>query len=113
MGSDFVKKVGPVGIILILVISAAGIFLSYTADLGVPQRYDSKHDTAYYTQNADTMTELLAELREFVFPALDGIVDSNLSEDGGHIVIHIDKSNYDKVRAVILRDFDESLFEFH
>jgi len=113
MGSDFVKKVGPVGIILILVISAAGIILSYTADLGVPERYYSKQNTEYYAQNADTMNELLAELREFVFPSLDGITQSYLSEGGGVIVIFIDEINYNKVRAVILRDFDESFFEFH
>jgi len=113
MGSDFVKKVGPVGIILILVISAAGIILSYTADLGVPQRYESKHDTSYYARDAETMAQLLAELREFVFPSLEGIVDSYVSNDGGHIVIHVETRQLNKVRAVILRDFDESLFAFH
>jgi hypothetical protein len=112
MGSDFVKKIGPVAAALVLILGAIGIIMSYTIDFGVPEHYISKHDTAYYAQNAETMSELLAELREFVFPTLDGIIESRVSQDGGRVVIRIDRANFEIVRAVLIRDFDEDLFSF-
>ena len=112
MRTDFLRKIGPFGAALILILSAVGIFMAFTADLGVPERYESRHDAAYYAQNADTMAELLAELREFVFPSLDGITDSYISRDSKHIVIHADSKSLGRVRAVIARDFSEELFIF-
>jgi hypothetical protein len=112
MGTDFLKKIGPLGAAIVLIISAAGIFLAFTADLGVPERHSSRHDTAYYAQNAATMAELLSELREFVFPSLEGVTGAYVSPDGERIIIHVERARQARVRAAIVRDFDESLFEF-
>jgi len=112
MRTGFLKKVGPFGAALILILSAIGIFLSFTVDLGVPDRYVSRHDAAYYSQNADTMAELLTELRDNVFPTHEGIIDSSISPDGRHIIITVERGRVDRVRALIHRDFDEELFIF-
>ena len=112
MRAGFLKKIGPLGAAIILIVSALGLYMAFTADLGVPERYESLHSMEYYALSEDTMAQLLEELRENVFPRLDGILDSYLADGGKHIVIHTDRSNHDIVKAVILRDFDESLFEF-
>jgi len=112
MGTDFFKKIGMFGAVLFLILSAAGVILFFTADLGVPDRYESRHDTAYYAQNADTMAELLGELREFVYPNIEGITESYLSADGKSIIIRAESRNLNRVRVTILRDFDEELFIF-
>jgi len=112
MREDFLKKIGPAASILILVISALGIFLAFTVRFSPLERYESLHDTAYYMQNAETMAELHTELREFVFPVLPGITDSYVSPDGGCIVVHIDSANFTRTSTALIRDFDEALFEF-
>jgi len=111
MREGFLKKIGPLGMAIILIISAASIYMAFTVDLGVPQRYISQHDAEYYSQNAGTMEELLDELREFVFPALEGITESYVSQ-GGRVVIHAEQEHLERVRILIIRDFDEALFEF-
>ena len=112
MRTDFLRKIGPFGAALILIIGIVGIIVSYTADLGIPEPYTSNHDAAYYSQNADTLLELLTELRMYVFPSLEGIAESYVSQDEKRIVIHVTRNRLARVRAVITRDFDESLFEF-
>ena len=112
MRTGFLKKIGTAGSVLILVLSAIGIYMSYTVDLGVPERYISRHDTAYYAQSSETMSELLEELRENVFPLIEGITESFISPDSGLIVIRAERASFDRVKALILRDFNESLFEF-
>jgi hypothetical protein len=112
MREDFLKKIGPLGSALIIFLSAIGIALAFTFDFGVPERYESQYDTAYYIQSVETMEELHEELKTFVFPALGGIVNSNLSADSNRIVIYIETAYYDRTIAALLRDFDGILFEF-
>ena len=112
MREDFLKKIGPFGMALILILSAVGTYLAFTIDLGVPQRYLSLHDTEYYSSSAGTMAELLEELRENVFPSLEGITEAYVLPGGKLIRIRVTAEQYGRVRAAILRDFDESLFEF-
>ena len=106
------QVIKPLGGILILLFSALGIIMLFTADLGVPVRYESLHETEYYAQNADTMSELLDELYENVFPALPGEPSGALNEAGDKIIITVGEEDFGKVKSVILRDFDESLFAF-
>jgi len=112
MRTDFLKKIGPFGAALILIISAVGIYLAFTVNLGVPERYESRHDMAYYTESAETMAELHSELIEFVFPGLEGITDSYISPEDTLIIVCVEKEFLNRVSAVLIRDFDESLFRF-
>ena len=112
MREDFLRKIGPIGAAFILIFSALGIILAFTVNLSAPVRHESLHDTAYYLQSAETMGELLSELREHVFPGLAGIGDSYVSPRGDRVVIHIDSANFPHTRGMILRDFDEVLFIF-
>ena len=112
MGSDFLRKIGPIGAAIILIFSVVGTIMLFTVDFGYPPHYISLHDTEYYAQNEHTMTELLEELRDNIFPSLEGIQDSFVMPGGSFIVISTEKEHYDRVRAIILRDFDESLFIF-
>ena len=106
------QYIKPLGGILILILSALGIIMLFTVDFGVPERYDSLRETSYYAQNADTMAELLKELQANVFPAFPGSPDGTLNETGDKIIITADKADYGKVKSLLLRDFDESLFVF-
>ena len=106
------EVIKPLGGIIILLISAMGIIMLFTTDLGVPKRYESLHETAYYRQSADTMAELLDELNKNVFPSLPGAPVGALNEEGDKIIITADKKELEKVSAVLMRDFDGSLFVF-
>ena len=106
------QVIKPLGGILILIFSALGIIMLFTADLGVPEKYESLHETEYYAQNADTMAELLDELYKNVFTELPGEPHGELNEAGDKIIITAGEEDFEKVKAVILRDFDESLFVF-
>ena len=106
------KTIKPVGGIVIVVFLLLGIIASFTVNLGVPKTYTPRHDTAYYTQNADTLNELLDELRANVFPSLDGITDAYVDAQNLKLVISVDSTDYGKATAVISRDFDASMFEF-
>ena len=106
------KKLKPLGVILILGCAVIALIICFTADLGVPERYTSARDTAYYQTGPETMNELKDELTANVFPALEGILSCELDPETNRLVITVDEENYGKVSAVISRDFDPSLFEF-
>ena len=106
------KTIKPIGGIIIVALLMLGIAAAFTVNLGVPKPYTPRHDTAYYTSSADTMDELLAELRANVFPALQGISSASVDARAMKITVDVDGGNYDKVVAVISRDFDASMFEF-
>jgi hypothetical protein len=106
------KKIKPIGVVVILGLSLLAFIMCLTVNLGVPKKYESRHDTAYYKESTGHMEELLSELKENVLPQLDGIQNSYYSEETGHIVIVANSRNYDKAAAVIKRDFDASLFDF-
>jgi len=112
MGKDFVKKIKPVGIVMILLFSIVGTYMMFTFSFDIPPRYESIHTTDYYRQNAETIQELHTELQEFVFPSIDGILESSVLPDQRMILIHVSSEHHDKVKAIILRDFDEELFVF-
>jgi hypothetical protein len=105
------KVLKPFGVILVLGCTVLMLIVCFTADMGVPETYVSIHDTDYYAQNAGTMAELKSELEEYVFPNLEGIDGAWVGSDN-RLVIAIAAESYDRTRAVILRDFDESLFTF-
>lgn len=107
-----IKTLKPLGVIIILFCAVAAIVMCFTTDFGIPERYESLHDTEYYAQNRQTMEELEQELSENVFPNLEGIVSHHVSEATNKLEVTISKAQFKKMTAVILRDFDESLFVF-
>ena len=114
-GADFVKKAGLLGSVIILIISALGTVLMFTAHLGAPQPYEPLHATDYYAQGEASMAGLIEELEEHIFPSFDTDIraDVVLLGDGRYVaVITADRGYLDRVRAAVLRSFDASLFEF-
>ena len=110
-GEEFVKMLRPVGCILCLLTCILVVILCLTSGRDPIPGYESPHDTAYYTQHATGTEELIQELTDSVFPALDGIQDCYAGNDGT-VVITIDSDYFAISRSAILRYFDESLFEF-
>ena len=106
-----IKKLKPLGVALILICAVLAVIICVTADLGVPDRYVSAHDTEYYRTDRGTMQELLDEFRNNVLPGLQGVKECRLNDAGDRVEVTIEGRYYARMRAVILRDFDASLFD--
>ena len=104
------KALKPLGVILILGCSILALIVCFTADMGVPERYDSVHEPEYYRQSEETLRELAEELEEFVFPRLTGIESYGINAETKKIEIVTDADYTDKVRLVLERDFGTELF---
>jgi hypothetical protein len=104
-GEDFVRKIGPLGAALFLLLGAAVTFLLFTTGRDPIPGYSPPQDTAYYAAH---LSELQAELETNVFPALSGIVSCH--ETDGRLEIVIRKEDFAVTRSAILRYFAESLF---
>ncbi|MBO4831171.1 MAG: hypothetical protein J5569_01710 [Oscillospiraceae bacterium] len=106
------KKLKPIGIVVVLGAAVLALIVCFTADMGIPPKYESLHDADYYLQSEDTMNELAAELEENVFPKLDGITSYGFDPESGKLRITVEKETLGRVEQVLLRDFDARLFEF-
>lgn len=106
-GEDFVKKIGPVGAALFLLLGVAVTVILFTSGRDPIPGYAPPQDTAYYAAHLD---KLKAELESEVFPALSGV--QSCREVNGRLEIVIRKENFAVTRAVILRYFDPSLMSF-
>ncbi|MBQ8830554.1 MAG: hypothetical protein IJ017_03030 [Oscillospiraceae bacterium] len=104
------KKLKPLGIILILGCSVLALITCFTADMGVPPRYESEHEPEYYRQSEETMQELVSELEENVFPNIEGILSYGIDAEDRKIDIVTDPDYTAKVRLVLERDFGTELF---
>ena len=104
------KKLKPLGIILILGCSILALITCFTADMGVPPKYDSVHEPEYYRQSEETMQELISELEENVFPNIEGILSYSINIETKKIDIVTDPDYTEKVRLVLERDFGTELF---
>ncbi len=106
-GEDFVKKIGPVGAALFLLLGVAVTVILFTSGRDPIPGYAPPQDTAYYAAH---LNELRAELEAKVFPALSGV--QSCHEMDGRLEITIRKEDFAVTRAAILRYFDPSLFLF-
>ena len=104
------KKIKPLGIVLILGFAVLVFIMCLTAKLGVPDRYAPVHDAAYYVQNADTLTELAEEAKANVLTAFEGDILCEADPDAGLVRVIVDRGLKDKVSAVLERDFGPNLF---
>lgn len=110
-GQDFIKKIGPFGAGLFLVLFVLFLVIAFTSGKDIPlKNYEPPYDSVYYSKSADTMLELNKELQENIFTQLDGEVTSEL--ENGKIRITIDDSHFFKIRSAILNHFDDYLFTF-
>lgn len=110
-GQEFVKKIGPFGSFLFLVIFVGFFIYCFTLTPKDPLAgYEAPHDSSYYAQSPETLAELQTELEANVFPNLEGIV-SDEAEDG-KLVIAISGDDFVESRDAILKHYDESLFYF-
>lgn len=106
-GQDFIKKIGPAGCALFLLLAALTAVLCLTVGRAPIPGYKPPHDTAYWAAHTD---ELAAELTDNVLPRLE--YSARAEADGNVVVVTIDPDGFAVTRAAILRYFDESLFSF-
>ena len=104
------KKIKPLGIVLILGCSLLALIMCFTVDMGIPERYTPAHDADYYRESGAHLEELTAELRENVLPKLSGASDCYPDTDTMTVVVITDHENSGKVLAVLERDFGQGLF---
>ncbi len=105
-----IKVLRPVGVVLFLLLGVLTVIVCLTADMGVPEIYESAHDAEYYLQSEEHLQELIGELEENVFPEFDGEISAWVQD--GQIRLRTDEDIFAKVKLVLRRDFDERLFYF-
>jgi len=105
------KKIKPIGVVMILFFSALVVVLCFVVDFDVPKAYTPAHDTEYYRESMDHMKELLTELEENEFPRLNGIRDYEILSDTMQVRITVEKKYYEMAAAVLDRDFGSELFD--
>ncbi len=104
------KKIRPLGVVLILAFSALVFIMCLTVKLGVPDRYVPAHDAAYYTGSAETLTELAEEAKANVLTAFEGDILCEPDPERGLVLVVVDRGMKDRVAAVLERDFGPGLF---
>lgn len=104
------KKIKPLGIVLILGCSLLALIMCFTVDMGIPERYTPAHDGDYYRESTAHLEELIAEMKENVLPQLSGISDCYPDTETMTAVVITDRKNSGKVLAVLERDFGQGLF---
>jgi hypothetical protein len=109
-GLEFVKKLRPFGCAVFLLLGIYFLVFCFTSGSNALPGYVSPHDSSYYSQNSSTLSELKTELETNIFPHLEGI--SGCEVENGRLAVTIDNGSYYKSRAVILKYYDGSLFDF-
>ncbi len=106
------KKIKPLGVVLILLFAVLVVVLCFTADMGVPKPYAPEHDAAWYAESDEHMAALVAELEREEFPRLEGITRYACAPGERKVTVTVDRKNFGKVSAVLERDFGTELFVF-
>ena len=107
MGEEFVKKLRPLGCAVFLLLGVLMIIVCLTAGRDPIKGYAPPQDTAYWAEHPE---ELLVELREHVFPELEGVLDAHLED--GTVVVEIASDRFAVTRSALLQYFDRSLLAF-
>ena len=107
-GQDFVKKIRPVGCVLLLALGVIVTVLCFTHNSDPIKGYQPPEDTAYYAANPQALVQ---ELEKSVFPALEGEEQATVTSDG-KVRVSVDAEHYILTRGAILQYFDSSLLEF-
>ena len=105
------KKLKPVGVIVILGCALLALIVCFTADMGIPDRVTLRHDAAYYAESAEHLAELEEELADGLFPQLTDVREHHVDPVSMRLVITVGAKSYGKAKAALERDVDASLFE--
>ena len=104
------KKIKPLGIILILGFSVLVFVMCLTVKFGVPDKYTPAHDAAYYASSAETLAELAEEAKANVLTSFGGDILCEPVPEEGLVRVVVDRGLKDRVAAVLERDFGPGLF---
>lgn len=104
------KKIKPLGIILILGFSVLVFVMCLTVKFGVPDKYTPAHDAAYYASSAETLAELAEEAKANVLTSFGGDIFCEPVPEEGLVRVVVDRGLKDRVAAVLERDFGPGLF---
>ena len=107
-GQDFIRRIGPAGMALFLILAALVTWLCLTSGRDPIPGYEAPQTTEYYAGHPE---ELAAELETHVFPALPDY-DMTAAVSGGSVTVTIDSEHFVVGRAALLRYFDGSLISF-
>ena len=106
------KKLKPIGVVLILGFSVLFVVMCLTLDLGVPERYTPVHSAEYYAESAEHLEELEAELAEHVFPSVRGLGEHYVDGEKLKLIVSVEEEYYDMAVAALSRDISPELIEF-
>lgn len=106
-GAQIVRWLGPVGCVLVLLLSAVGFVFCLTYGTDPVPGYEPPHDTAYYAAH---LPELAQELNEHVLPQVEE--SASAAAGTARVTVTMDESRLANTRAAVLRYFDESLLVF-
>ncbi len=108
-GQEFVKKIGPVGSVLFLLVFAAFLVMCFMPPKAA-DGFSPAYDTAYYTESAEHMEELKTELEKDLLPQLK--IDATTQISGEKLVVTFSEADYKAGAEGVLKHYDESLFVF-
>ena len=109
-GQEFVKKIGPLGSVLFLLIFVFTIVICFFPPKGGLSNYKPPQSSEYYAQSSETLAELKTELESNVFPHLGATIHADLSE--GALIISTDADSMVLVKAALSEHFGNELFVF-
>lgn len=109
-GQDFVNKIKPIGMTFFLFLFIVFIVGSFLTGVEPVKGYETPNSSEYYAQSEETLAELHTELEENLFPHIEGVAGSYISD--GKVIVTVEEQEFIKVRAALLRYYEESLFEF-
>ena len=105
---EFVRKIGPFGIIFFLAMFVFFLYWCFTdKPVDLLEGYTAPQTGEYYAEN---LPELQDELEANVLPKLRGVVSDELGD--GAVIITLEPEDYFDSRYSLLQHFDEALFVF-
>ncbi|MGI5977873.1 MAG: hypothetical protein ACOX66_00035 [Oscillospiraceae bacterium] len=109
-GLEIARRITPFGCILLLAVFVLFMVFCLSSGKNRLPGYTAPHDTEYYSQSDERLTELKTELEANVFPKLGGVERCEVKD--GKLEVTIPRANYNDLRAALLHVYDESLFTF-
>lgn len=104
--NQFLKKIGPVGSGIFLVVFILFFVLCFTESRDELKGYEPPHDSGYYLRHP---AELAQEIEMNVAPKLPGVEKVAYQPDDGKVVVHIEEDRFYPVQRALYRHFDRDL----
>ena len=102
----FLKKIGPVGCGIFLVLMVLFFVLCITQSRDLLKGYEPSHEDAYYEAHPEALAE---EIETRVAPLLPAVRSAAVTEDGGAVTVTVEAGEFFPVRRSLLRHFPASL----